>query len=225
MKDCISTIGPNCEKNLKNGALIQLGINNERGQKRMLETKRLLLKSYKHEFVDVIYPVVSQAKIADTMIAIPHSYPKSAVNNWINYLQTAAKQGTAFEFAIFLKENPEKYIGNCGLVSISSSHQKAEIAYFIDENEWGKGYATEVASSMICYGFEKLGLERIYGYCMSRNPASRMVMEKIGFQFEGTLRHDIKKDVIFEDLDLLGIIRSDYEKLYGNIITNPLTKD
>lgn len=76
----------------------------------------------------------------------------------------------------------------------------------------GKGYATEVASFMISYGFEKLYLERIYGHYMSRNSASRKVMEKIGFQFEGTLRHGIKKGEIFEDLDLLGMIRSDYEK-------------
>ena len=114
---------------------------------------------------------------------------------------------------MIIQENPEKYIGNCGLVSIFSSYQKAEIAYFIDKNEWGKGYATEVASFMISYGFEKLGLERIYGHCMSRNPTSRKVMEKIGFQFEGTLRHNIKIEDVFEDLDLLGMVRSDYEKL------------
>lgn len=38
-------------------------------------------------------------------------------------------------------------------------------------------------------------------------------MEKIGFRFEGTLRHGIKKGEVFEDLDLLGMIRSDYEKI------------
>lgn len=179
----------------------------------ILETKRLLLKPYEHEFADAIYSVVSQAEIADTMITIPHPYPKALVNKWIAYLQHSAKQGTAVEFAVFLKEDPEKYIGNCGLVSISSSHQKAEIAYFIDKNEWGKGYATEVASFMLSYGFEVLGLERIYGHCMSRNPASRKVMEKVGLQFEGTLRHDIKKGEDFEDLDLLGMTRFDYEKL------------
>ncbi|AOV07742.1 GNAT family N-acetyltransferase [Sporosarcina ureilytica] len=183
-----------------------------------LVTDRLLLKPYKHEFADVIYLVVSQAEIADTMITIPHPYPKEVVYKWIDYLHRSAKEGTAFEFAIFLKEYPDKYIGNCGLVSISNSHQKAEIAYFIDKNEWGKGYATEVAYSMISYGFEKLGLERIYGHCMSRNPASRKVMEKVGFQFEGTLRHDVKKGEVFEDLDLLGMIRTDYNKLNSAII-------
>jgi len=66
---------------------------------------------------------------------------------------------------------------------------------------------------MISYGFEKLYFERIYGHCMSRNSASRKVMEKIGFKFEGTLRHGIKKGEVFEDLDLLGMIRSDYEKI------------
>jgi len=29
-------------------------------------------------------------------------------------------------------------------------------------------------------------------------------MEKIGFRFEGTLRHGIKKGEVFEEFDLLG---------------------
>ena len=189
-----------------------------------LETERLILKTYKHEFADVIYPVVSQAEIADTMIAILHPYPKDYVNKWIDFMHRSAKEGTAFEFAIFLRDNPEKYIGTCGLLSISNKHQKAEIGCFIDKNEWGKGYASEAASSMIHYGFEKLGLERIYGHCMSRNPASRKVMEKIGFQYEGRLRHGVRKGACFEDLDLLGMIRADYEQLYraeaSSIITS-----
>ena len=50
-------------------------------------------------------------------------------------------------------------------------------------------------------------------------------MEKIGFQFEGTLRHAIKKGETFEDLDLLGIVRSDYENLSREFITNSLSED
>ena len=178
------------------------------------ETKRLLLKPYQHEFAGVIYPVVSQVEIADTMVTIPHPYPKENLSKWIDSIQIGNKKGIALEFAIFLKKNPDKYIGTCGLVSISNNHKKAEIAYFIDKNEWGKGYATEAAASMISYGFEELGLERIYGHCMSRNLASRKVMEKIGFQFEGTLRHGVKKGEVFEDLALLAMIRPDYEGLY-----------
>lgn len=102
-----------------------------------LETKRLILKPYQHEFVDVIYPVVSQAEIADTMVTIPHPYPKEDVEKWIDYLQTSTEKGTAFEFSIFLKENPAKYIGTCGIVSVSNNHNKAEVGYFIDKNEWG----------------------------------------------------------------------------------------
>ena len=183
----------------------------------LLETKRLLLKPYNQDYAEMIFPVVSQFEISDTMIAIPHPYPRQAVHQWIDYLEKSAEQGTAFEFAIFSKDHTENYIGNCGLVSISKSHQKAEIAYFIDKKQWGKGYATEAALLMIEYGFEKLGLERIYGHCMSRNPASRKVMEKIGFKFEGTLRHAIKKDDVFEDIDLLGMTRSDFDLMKKEI--------
>lgn len=174
------------------------------------ETERLILKPYEYAFEDVIYPVVAQREVADTMIMIPHPYPRKAVSQWIEYLHTNAQKGTAYEFAIFLKENPEKYIGNCGLVSISKEHKKAEIAYFIDHNEWGNGYATEAARCILDYGFQQLKLERIYGRCMTRNKASRVVMEKLGFIFEGRFKHDIKKGEVFEDIDYLAIIRSMY---------------
>ena len=72
------------------------------------------------------------------------------------------------------------------------------------------GYATEAAQEMLKYGFEKFGFNKIQGVCMSCNPASRRVMEKIGMKFEGTLRQDLLKDGIYYDIDRLSILKSEY---------------
>ena len=45
---------------------------------------------------------------------------------------------------------------------------------------------------------------------MSKNKASRRVMEKIGMQYEGTMRKDLLKDGIYHDIDRLSIIREEY---------------
>ena len=49
-----------------------------------------------------------------------------------------------------------------------------------------------------------------YIVCMSCNPASRRVMEKIGMRYEGTLRKDLLKDGFYYDIDRLSILKDEY---------------
>jgi RimJ/RimL family protein N-acetyltransferase len=63
-----------------------------------------------------------------------------------------------------------------------------EIAYVLHPDYWGRGIATEAAQRLLRFGFEILGLHRIYATCDPRNLASSRVMEKIGMQYEGRLR-------------------------------------
>lgn len=179
----------------------------------MLETARLKLVRYEFDFADAIYEVVKQKEIADTMVMIPHPYPypREVVDQWITYLQKSFDKGTAYEFAVFLKEDG-RYIGNCGLVEVSHAHRHAEVGYFIDANEWGKGYATEACQKIIAYGFEEHQFNRIHSRCMVRNGASRRVMEKSGMSYEGRHRQEFLKDGVYEDMDYLAILAEDYMK-------------
>lgn len=176
-----------------------------------LETARLILKPYEKAFADDIFQVVKRKEIADTMIMIPHPYPREVVDDWIDYLQQSFEEGSAYEFSVFLKEN-NRYIGNCGLVAFSKVHKHAEVGYFIDVEEWGKGYATEACRKIIDYGFQHHQLNRIYSRCMVRNAASRKVMEKSGMTFEGRHRQQFLKDGVYEDMDYFAILAEDYHR-------------
>lgn len=177
-----------------------------------LQTERLILKPYKLEYADEIFKVVKQKEIADTTVMIPHPYPREAVDQWIHYLQRSFEQQTACEFAIFLKGD-NRYIGNVGLVTISKKHKSAEVGYFIDVNEWNKGYATEACIKIIEYGFYEYQLNRIYSRCMVRNIASRKVMEKAQMTWEGRHKQEILKNNVFEDIDYLSILAEDYYRM------------
>lgn len=76
----------------------------------ILETDRLILKPYEVEVADAIFEVVKHREIADTMVMIPHPYPREVVDQWISYLQKSFEEGTAYEFAVFLRESG-RYIG------------------------------------------------------------------------------------------------------------------
>jgi hypothetical protein len=71
---------------------------------------------------------------------------------------------------------------------------------------WGKGYATEAARTAVRFGFEHLGLNRIWSYYMVRNPASGRVLAKVGMKREGLLREHVRKNEAFEDVAAQGAV-------------------
>lgn len=55
-----------------------------------------------------------------------------------------------------------------------------EIGWRLAYAQWGRGYATEAASAVRDFAFERLGLEGIVSFTVPFNRRSRRVMEKIG---------------------------------------------
>jgi len=66
-----------------------------------------------------------------------------------------------------------------------------EIGWVLHPDYHRRGYASEAASALLRYGFERLGLHRIIATCQPENPASYGVMEKIGMRREGHFRQCI----------------------------------
>ena len=101
-------------------------------------------------------------------------------------------------------------IGAISLMDLSARHERGEFGYWIGQPYWNKGYCTEAARAVLTYGFSILGLNRIHGRFLKRNPASGRVMEKIGMIQEGCLRAHDKKWEQFEDIVLYGILKSEW---------------
>jgi RimJ/RimL family protein N-acetyltransferase len=64
---------------------------------------------------------------------------------------------------------------------------RATTGYVLARDAWGQGYATETLVAMRQTAAE-LGVERLYACCHPQHSASRRVLEKGGFELEGTLR-------------------------------------
>ena len=58
-----------------------------------------------------------------------------------------------------------------------------DLGYRLQQNAWGKGYATEAAKYTLDHGFNKLKLNLIKGRAHIENFASIKVLEKIRMQF------------------------------------------
>lgn len=60
-----------------------------------------------------------------------------------------------------------------------------QIGFALTKAAWGKGFATEMASAVLRYGFVDLKLPRIAGMASLQNTASQRVLLKIGLERRG----------------------------------------
>lgn len=120
---------------------------------------------------------------------------------WISGHRPGWDRGELATFAITQAE--AGLVGAIGL-RIEPAHERAELGYWIGVPFWRRGYATEAAAAVIEFGFRELGLHRIYATHLTRNPASRRVMQKLGMEFEGCRRQHLLKWGQHEDIAIMG---------------------
>lgn len=93
-------------------------------------------------------------------------------------------------FLVVVLRQSDQVVGGCGLTIAKGNAQTATLGYTLNKDHWGKGYATESATAMVRFGFERLHLHRITANCDVLNVESIRVLEKLGMKREGQLRHD-----------------------------------
>ena len=101
-----------------------------------------------------------------------------------------------YEFGIVLKETGE-LIGSCG-VYLDAARETGEIGWIIRRDYWRQGLMTEAAGGLIRFGFEKLGVHRLFAIANTKNVGSWRVMEHNGMRREGHFvksRFDPKADL------------------------------
>lgn len=97
----------------------------------------------------------------------------------------------AFQLAVCLRANG-LLIGNCGVRINKPPLREANIGYELDSHYWGKGYATEAARAILRFGFEALGMHRIWATTLTVNKGSANVLKKLGMRQEALEREKEK---------------------------------
>ena len=92
----------------------------------------------------------------------------------------------------FTFENEGKIVAFGGLTNINRDNDKAELYVFVNPYMHKSGYGTMATRALCEYGFEKLGLNKIYLETNEDNLVARHVYEKCGFILEGVHREEYK---------------------------------
>jgi ribosomal-protein-alanine N-acetyltransferase len=171
-----------------------------------LQTERLILRSYRPSDIPSLVRLIGAREIAATTLRIPHPYNESHAQA---LLRRFAKEDPVSHFGIFLRDTGE-HCGGAGL-NLDPDHDRAELGYWIGVPYWGRGIASEAVREVVRYGFETLGLHRIFANCYVGNDASIRILQKLGMKFEGRLRQHFKKWGEYRDGDNYGLLAAEWK--------------
>ena len=150
---------------------------------------------------------LSNKKIQDNLRdGLPYPYSEQDGIDFISSMLSANEDET-FAFAITLDD---KAIGSIAVFRQQNIHrQTAEMGYYIAEEYWGKGIMTDAVKQICEYVFKNSDILRIYAEPFAYNAGSCRVLEKAGFQYEGTLRNNAVKNGKVIDMKMYSLLREE----------------
>ena len=159
-----------------------------------LETKRLTLRPFKADDLEAYLRVVSDEAVMKYIGACRAKNQKEAkqeLTHWIDHQQRLGYS----QWAI-IEKSSQNLIGRAGLCELDSNPE-IEVGYLLQQQSWGKGYATEVAQASIDFGITELELDNIYAVTREDNKASQRVLEKCGLKKVGFRKYYNTQCVFF----------------------------
>ena len=153
---------------------------------------------------------LSNKKVQDNLRdGLPYPYTEQDGKEFISAMLSADENKT-FAFAIIVDD---MVIGSIGIFRQGNIHrQTAELGYYIAEEYWGKGIMTEAVKQICEYVFAKSDIIRIYAEPFAYNIASCRVLEKVGFQYEGTLRSNAVKNGKVIDMEMYSLLNAEIKE-------------
>ncbi|MCM1175980.1 MAG: GNAT family N-acetyltransferase [Blautia sp.] len=150
---------------------------------------------------------ISNKKVQNNLRdGLPYPYTEQDGESYISDMLSANEDET-FAFAITADN---KVIGSIGVFRQENIHrQTAELGYYISEEYWGKGIMTEAVKQICEYVFSKSDIIRIYAEPFAYNIASCRVLEKAGFEYEGTLRNNAVKNGKVIDMKMYSLLKAE----------------
>ena len=155
----------------------------------MLATGRLILRP----------PTAADAD--DVLAAVTASYPE--LHRWMEWARdpygidqarqfcadarAAFDDGRDFNGLVTLADD-DTVIGAVAILLKDEAVPSFELGYWLHTGYTGRGYATEAAGAMTRLAFEDGGGKRVAARVDERNSRSAAVVQRLGYELEGTLK-------------------------------------
>lgn len=141
-----------------------------------LETERLRMEAPAQLDIENWYALHSEA---DEM-----KFTREEIQAWLdNDILHYQKHGFSMG-SVYVKHSKE-FIGRAGLVYLlnDDTQPDIEIGYVLHRLHWNKGFAVEIASALIKWGFQNLQISKLIAITRPANQRSQRVLNKIGMHY------------------------------------------
>lgn len=147
-----------------------------------LHTERLLLRPFRlgdeKEVLEFSSNPIINRYTGDPIVTTLEGVKNTIENVW---LRDYAEYGYGRLAVVHKKDN--RIIGFCGIKYLPEL-KGIDLGYRFLPEYWGQGIATETSQVVLADAFNRLQLEKIYGFVEPENKASTNVLKKLKFQFE-----------------------------------------
>jgi RimJ/RimL family protein N-acetyltransferase len=168
------------------------------------QNKSVTLREWQLSDAAALAGLLNNKKILDNLRdGLPYPYTEKDGEFYINSMLSADKNDT-FAFAIIYDG---EVVGSIGAFRQQNIHNKtAEIGYYVDEKYWGRGICTAAVTLLSRFVFENTDIIRLFAEPFAANAGSIRVLEKAGFEYEGTLRKNAVKNGVTLDMKMYSLI-------------------
>ena len=174
-----------------------------------LTTDRLVLRAFEDDDAE---PLFAHARNPNVTRFTLWEYHKSVADTLAfvrDYALLRYLEGMAEPYAITVHPDPRP-VGACGCFWASQPNRTMELGYWLAEPLWGRGLTVEACRAVLGHAFAACEPERMQARVIVGNDASRRVLEKLGFRYEGTLRSFLLRRDRFEDVMFFSLLRSEH---------------
>ncbi len=150
-----------------------------------LETRRLWLRWPRLADAQAIVRLAGEKAVADMTARIPHPYTPEDAERFVYHARRANTAGEGLTLAITPKGRPSALVGCVG-IEPGPEDGRPHLGYWLGAPHWSHGYATEAARALIDAFFAYTEQREVVSAARVINPASRRVLEKCGFAYQGS---------------------------------------
>ncbi|HUS53880.1 MAG TPA: GNAT family protein [Thermohalobaculum sp.] len=132
-----------------------------------------------------------------------------AFRNRVAWAERAIRQGEAYPLFLFRRKDG-RIVGGITLSNVRRQPaQAATLGYWVGEEYALQGYMTEAILVVRQHAFSSLDLSRLEAGCLESNIASRRLLERCGFKYEGVAEAYLQIDGKWRDHVLYASLRAD----------------